>query len=240
MTQDEIDFCSCPDFLYVNGKCSNCGKWIDDPKEFAKSQRRTENLQLLHDGECDCGIPSMNLNGVCEKCFRKVTLVEPRKFFKSNSEEPSIVKKDQEQNGETLGESNAFCTSCGRSISGSENFCSGCGQEIKRSKINQHTSKEDTVNLPPSDKKGNGKVIVGILITLGLLFLLFPVISNGGNSGGDNSNSPGGDSQGRWVSKCRIVNVPNPAYPGDQVPLSERIGIPKFYVEQRCTDVFVP
>jgi hypothetical protein len=240
MAQDEIDFCSCPDFLYENGKCFSCGKWIDDPKEFAKSQRRSENFQALHDGECDCIIPSMNLNGVCEKCFRKVALDDPRKFFKSNSEEPSKAKKEFEQNREALSESNAFCTSCGRSFLGSENFCGGCGQEVKWSKITQQSSKEERVDLSPSGKKRNGKVIVGILLTLGLVLLLFPLISNGGNSGGGNLNSPGGDSEGRWVSKCRLVNVPNPEYPGDQVPLSERIGIPKFYAEQRCTDVFVP
>jgi predicted RNA-binding Zn-ribbon protein involved in translation (DUF1610 family) len=240
MSQDEVDFCACPDFLYVSGKCSNCGKWIDDPKEFAKSQRRSENFQLLRDGECDCGIPSMNLNGICDKCFRKVTLVEPWKFSKSNSEEPSIVEKNHDQKEENLGQHIAFCTSCGRSIEASENFCGGCGKQIKVSKSFQQTSKEQIANLPSSDKRANGKVVIGILLILGLLLLLYPAISKGGSSGGDNSNSPVGDSEGRWVSKCRLVNVPNPEYPGDQVPLSERIGIPKFYAEQRCTDVYVP
>ena len=240
MPPDEIDFCTCSDFLYENGKCSDCGKWIDDPKEFAKNQRQIENFQLLRDGECECGSPLMNLNGVCEKCFRKVALLEPRKFFNSNIEEPSIVKKASEENRDNLPEDIAFCTSCGKSITGSENFCGGCGQEISRSKKVQQASKAHTVNLSSSDNRSNGKVIIGILLAIGLLLLLYPAISKGGSSGGDNLNSPGGDSEGRWVSKCRLVNVPNPEYPGDQVPLSERIGIPKFYTEQRCTDVFVP
>lgn len=240
MKQDDNEFCFCPDFQYESGKCANCGKWIDNPKEFAKSQKRAESFQLLREGECNCGIPLMNLNGVCEKCFRKVSLEDPVKFSKAVSEVVTAAKNDLEKVADTLHQSEVFCTSCGRVLAGSENFCGGCGQKINGSEIHPQSSKDHTKILPSSNKKGNGKVIVGILLTLGLLFLLYPQISKGGNSSGDNLYSPGDDSEGRWVSKCRLINVPNPQYPGDQVPLSERIGTPKYYVEQSCTDVFVP
>jgi len=239
MPPDEIDFCTCSDFLYENGKCSDCGKWIDDPKEFAKNQRLIKDIHFLSEGECDCKIPSMDLNGVCEECSRKVALVDPKEFFKSKSEESSKTRKYNQQEESSLPDNIVFCTSCGRKFLGGENFCGGCGQEIRK-KISEESSNKDTIHSPLSDKKGSGKVIVGILLALGLLLLLYPSISKGGNSGGNNSNGTGNDSEGQWVSKCRLVNVPNPQYPGDQVPLSERIGIPKFVAEQRCTDVFVP
>jgi hypothetical protein len=240
MSPDDIEYCACPDFLYENGKCSDCGKWIDDPREFSKSQRGIDKVQALRDGECECGIPSMNLNGVCEKCLRIVVLIDPREFFKSNDEKATMSEKEYQQDDNIALGGNLFCTSCGRSYVGDENFCGGCGQDVKRTTNVQQRTEISKASLPSTKKSGNGKMVLGIVLILGLLLLLYPSISKGGNSGGGNSNGNDGDSGGRWVSKCRTVSVPNPEYPGDQVPLSERIGISKFYTEQKCTDVYVP
>lgn len=122
----------------------------------------------------------------------------------------------------------AVCTKCGHNFSKAEN--------IYQSSISPSTSSNSYIEDEHEPSNGRQKA----LVFLGIAALILFVVSQIG--GGSNSQPPtdtGSNGEGRWISKCRTILVPNPNYPGDQVPISERIGIPRNFPQQQCTDVYV-
>lgn len=80
--------------------------------------------------------------------------------------------------------------------------------------------------------------LVALFILLGAVFFN----RNESGSGGPGQSNPKG---GQWVSKCRLVQVPNPAYQPAPAGLSisERLAYDgdtrRYVTEQQCTDVYI-
>ena len=255
MTSYKFEYCVCPDFLYKNGKCAVCGNWIDDPKEYSKSKRNNFEIQSVVDGECDCLDPSINLDSICQKCLRKVVLIDPVVFFKESSGKSDSVQSPKTGFPSTITETpqsnQVFCTNCGVEIEIKHKYCASCGQAnslsaeqgegIRNQKLHKDAKANPGLQFISKNKGSQIQFLIGGLV----LFLIIAIVviarsSGGGSPGGGSPSGGDGGTEGRWVTKCRSVMVPNPNYPGDQVPLSERIGIPKFFTEQQCTDVYIP
>jgi len=241
--------------LYKNGKCAVCGNWIDDPKEYSKNKRNKYEIQTVVDGECDCLDPSINLAGICQKCFRKVVSIDPVVFFKEssrNSDSVELPKTNFPSNiMGTLQSNQVFCTNCAVEIEIEHKYCASCGhanslsaeqgEGIRNQELHKDAKANPGLQFISKSKSSQFQFLIGGLVLSLIIAIVVIARSSGGGSPGGGSPSGGdGGTEGRWVEKCRYVWVPNPNYPGDQVPLSERIGIPRDFSVRQCTDVYIP
>lgn len=226
MSSRKDQFCICPDFLYQNGKCAKCGNWIDDPKEYSKSKRLKYEIQNIVGGECDCLSPSINLDGICQKCLRKVAMTEPVVFFKEPKYVPDktvVTSKSLDDQGESsLNDQKKFCINCGAELEKAANFCGVCGKSLSVPRnLNLKSNEKEILEISNESRgsmsyfqKSNHRsqhVVLGTGVVLLALIGFFAYNLFDGSAGG---KSPNQDNNGkvRQEVNCRWVPIPNPAY----------------------------
>ena len=97
-----------------------------------------------------------------------------------------------------------YCTNCGTELGDEARFCPSCGRPVYETAV-VSTSEAD-VSVPPAPQAEEehrprislGQFVVGILVLIGVLWLLIPT---GDGSGGGGSNSGGGNAVNRVKQK---------------------------------------
>lgn len=257
-------FCLCPNPRYQDGKCVYCGDEIGETK---KSQEQSRSM-FTRSGSCICKVSAPGPEGFCLKCRRKSSISNDSgendsPGYRTQTEHGDLSEK-QEKNfnsntgwypDPTTGELRYFDGNTWLDIPApnpdSKEFDHVPRNQVKKPvAVKKRSSVETSIysssNLKhgssnsPNDSLGPNSRLPKALIFFGVIaIVIFFVFQIAGGSNPQRPADTSSNEDGRWISKCRKVSVPNPNYPGDQVPLSERIGIPRNFFQEQCTDVYV-
>jgi hypothetical protein len=139
----------------------------------------------------------------------------------------------------------SICGSCGSTNKNSA-VCTNCGHQLNKkeegykSPINPTQSMAGYLDTKPEPEKKQLKSLMffGLIILIIILGIQFS-----GNSNPQSPANTGSGGDGRWIEKCRWVQVPNPAYrpapPGISITEGLTYDNRRTVTEQRCTDVYV-
>ena len=192
-------------------------------------------------GTCVCKISKPAPEGYCSKCRRELPSAKSKLIDDLGSDE-SLIKSGS-MNEQSKDDADSQSGWYPDPVTGELKYFDGKnwldipppGSKSQSSRRAPREQEEVYVEENKSKKRNlNFALLFGIALV---------VIFVGTQVRGTSTTQPPASSdtsgEGRWISKCRTVLVPNPNYPGDQAPISERIGIPRNFSQQQCTDVYV-
>jgi len=200
-SKESIEYCLCANPRYLEGKCSACGLWIDNPKKLKKRNRHvTESDQTLPK-ECDCESPLVHFSGVCQKCFLMLPLpddlpepdpVSDQDLIKEITAKKAEIQRDIKVN---------FCPKCGVQVLNRSAYCHACGNKIPQ------TNQTFEASPSPVRKSSRKASPIPALIFLLLLIAGGIYLANGGHFAiGSSSFLYGTDDDGGSSGSCDLVS----------------------------------
>ena len=232
----------------ANNLCTNCGY------EIQKNSTRCLNCEeVKYQAE-------LNAMKESKEAVKKIAKPNPREMIqnaKNRTRELREARLDsalawgaaiasmESDNEETIYEDSAqngnFCSNCGMKINFKDVYCANCGTNLRSNSSNLRDRGSDSRSVNIKKPKSKMFRIVVLLFSALLGIMVISQVFNNSSPNIETEDNPKivePSPEGKLVSKCRLITIPNPNAPGrlkDQI----ESGLSPTITVQSCTDVYV-